>query len=495
MTKLKEKPVENTLPNSVAKHLRVLFVEDSEDDMLLELVELQQAGYIVDSVRVQDATALKNALQDSWDLVISDYNMPSFTGMDALNIIQAHELDVPFILVSGVIGEIAAVNLMKAGAHDYILKDRMTRLVPAIQRELKEASIRQQHRKTEADLAQSELRHRTLLETAADAVVVIDNQGIIDSVNPATETMLGYSKEELIGQNINMLMPEPHQSTHTAYIHRYAKNHVPRIMGNLREIEALHKDGSIIPVDISVTEMEIQGQILFTGIIRDISERKQTQARLLASLAEKDIVLRELHHRVKNNMQVISSLLSLQARYAKINNPQEALQESRQRIRAMAMIHERLYGSDDLALVDFLDYLRYLADRLSRIYHEIGSDIKIQVSGEPLQLPIDHALPSALISNELITNTIKHAYSSGQAERLLEIRIANVSASQAQIIFRDYGRGIDPTILNTEPKTLGLVIVNALTRQLGGIMKLESLNGMVATLTFPLPQINSEHLK
>lgn len=752
MAKLKEKPVEKTLANNTAENLRVLFVEDSEDDMMLELIELKQAGYTVDSIRVQDAAALENALQDSWDLVLSDYNMPSFSGKDALQIIQEHKLDVPFILVTGMIGEIAAVNMMKSGAHDYILKDNMARLVPAVQRELKEAQIRKEHQESQQALQQNEQRLLLALNASGQAPWDLNLLTMQSTVSEEHANMLGYKLNEFdrtekafaeslhpedrdrvfaafntylsgesssyqqefrmktksgawkwiysmgeivsrdknnkplrmvgthtdiderklteatlvskssqlaeaqaIGQMgnwrwdikdnslywsdeiyrifdlqpqssmpnfdnfINAIHPDDRKPVQTAidnalhnmqpysidhrirladgsirFVHeqgkvRFDDNADPsHMIGTIQDITErklaeqmlqksetrfratfeqaavgiahvspegkwlranqrlceiigyerdelvkttfqdityiddlntdlslvqemlddkrqhytmekryIRKDGSITWINLTVSLVRKQNNEpdYFISVIEDINDRKAAEARIQATLEEKDIVLRELHHRVKNNMQVISSLLSLQARYANINNPQEALQESRQRIRAMAMIHERLYGSDDLASVDFLDYLRYLAERLSRIYHEVGADIKIQVSGEPLQLPIDHALPCALISNELITNTIKHAYKPEQTERLLEIRIANVSSSQSQIIFRDYGQGIDTTLLNTSPNTLGLVIVNALTRQLGGTIDLESLNGTTATLTFPSTSTYNNRLK
>jgi two-component sensor histidine kinase len=222
------------------------------------------------------------------------------------------------------------------------------------------------------------------------------------------------------------------------------------------------------------------------GTVQDITERKLAERRILSSLAEKDTVLRELHHRVKNNMQVISSLLSLQARYADIKNPQQALLETRERIRAMALIHERLYGSLDLAAVDMLDYLRYLADRLARLYHEVGLTLNIQVSGEPLKLAVDYALPSALIVNELITNAIRHAYSTAQRERLIEVRVADATSDRPKLMIRDYGRGIDTERLNDKPTSLGLVIVQALTRQLHGEIHFEVSNGTVVTLSFPV---------
>jgi signal transduction histidine kinase len=147
--------------------LRVLLVEDSEDDAALVLAELRRAGYEPDAERVYSAQALEAALGGAaWDLVIADYSMPSFTGLEALNLVRASGLDLPFIVVSGTIGEDVAVAAMKAGAHDYLIKDRLARLAPAVERELREATERRERRRTESALRQSEDRFRGALQDA-----------------------------------------------------------------------------------------------------------------------------------------------------------------------------------------------------------------------------------------------------------------------------------------------------------------------------------------
>jgi signal transduction histidine kinase len=147
--------------------LRVLLVEDSEDDAALALAELRRAGYDPVSERVYSAQALKAALgREEWDLVIADYSMPSFTGLEALNLVRAAGLDLPFVVVSGTIGEDVAVAAMKAGAHDYLIKDRLARLAPAVERELREAAERRERRRVESALRESEDRYRNALQDA-----------------------------------------------------------------------------------------------------------------------------------------------------------------------------------------------------------------------------------------------------------------------------------------------------------------------------------------
>src|SRR5262245_11470893 len=145
--------------------LKVLVVEDSEHDAELLLHELKKAGYEATGRRVDTASEMEAALsQDAWDLIISDYVLPQFSGLEALKVVQRRGLDIPFLIVSGKIGEEVAVEALKAGAHDYLLKDRLARLAPAIKREMKEAAQRQKRREADEALRESEERYRRLVE-------------------------------------------------------------------------------------------------------------------------------------------------------------------------------------------------------------------------------------------------------------------------------------------------------------------------------------------
>jgi PAS domain S-box-containing protein len=180
--------------------LRVLLVEDSDSDEALIILHLSRGGFDPQVTRVETGDDFEQALQKgTFDIIIADYNLPSFSGFEALSIFRRTHHDIPFLLVSGTVGEDVAVEAMRNGAQDYLLKDHLTRLAPAVLRELREARQRADRRAAEAALKDSELRYRTLVENSNDLVCEIDSQGIIHYVSPNHLTISGFSQEELLG--------------------------------------------------------------------------------------------------------------------------------------------------------------------------------------------------------------------------------------------------------------------------------------------------------
>src|SRR5258708_7137058 len=182
--------------------LRVLHVEDSEQDAALLAHHLTRAGYTLVSDRVETSADLLAVIQkQEWDVVLCDYSMPQFSALSALAVIKETNLDIPFIIVSGTIGEDAAVEAMRAGAHDYLLKDRLARLVPTIERELHEAKSRAARRLAETALRESEDRYRDLVESSHELICTHDLQGKLLSLNQAAAAALMYNRNFLVGRN------------------------------------------------------------------------------------------------------------------------------------------------------------------------------------------------------------------------------------------------------------------------------------------------------
>ncbi|MDA8084677.1 MAG: GAF domain-containing protein [Nitrospiraceae bacterium] len=260
-----------------SRPLRVLIVEDSEDDALLLLRELRRGGYDPVYERVDAAGAMKAAfLHGQWDIVISDYMMPGFRGLAALEVMKKAGLDLPFIIVSGNIGEDIAVAAMRAGAHDYIIKGNLTRLVPAIERELREAGVRRERREAEAALRDSEIRYRSLFENSADAVIMATGDGKILSVNRAACDALQMTEEEIIraGREGIVDMTDP---AAIAFLEQMRRNGIAR-----GTITCLRKGGVRFPCEVSsIVFTDRAGNAMTSTIARDITERRRSEDRVM----------------------------------------------------------------------------------------------------------------------------------------------------------------------------------------------------------------------
>jgi sigma-B regulation protein RsbU (phosphoserine phosphatase) len=278
--------------------LRVLIVEDSEFDAQMMVSLLRKAGYELTFQRVETSAAMRAALASSqWDIVLADYNLPQFNAPAALELLKSSGLDLPFIIVSGGIGEDIAVAAMKAGAHDYMMKGNLQRLVPAVERELREAANRASQRTGAKALLESELRYRLLWETSPDAVILMDAEGAIHFANPAVRDLFGYAPEEVMGANLDKLQPERMRGIHQAAIDRYIRMGVKKLNWRAMETVGLRKDGAEIPIEVSFSDMDLNGERRFVGFIRDITERKRAE-RELQENQEQFRVAREIQQRL-----------------------------------------------------------------------------------------------------------------------------------------------------------------------------------------------------
>ncbi len=243
--------------------------------------ELELAGFSIVSNRVETVQALTQTIEtEQWDLILSDYRLPHFSGIEALRIVKEHGLDVPFILVSGAIGEDTAVEAMKAGAHDYIMKGNLTRLPPAVRRELRETEIRHQSRLADEVLQRSEVRFRKIYENVPVMMHSIDRDGIVRNVNQKWLSEMGYEREEVLGRNIaNVMTPE--SSLHlSAVLGRFwAEGKIDNV--NYRYVK---KDGTIIDVllDSAVVYDAVWGEISISTV-RDITAQRRAENALKES--------------------------------------------------------------------------------------------------------------------------------------------------------------------------------------------------------------------
>ena len=278
--------------------LRALIVEDSEFDAQVMISILRKGGYDVAFERVETAEAMLLALAEkTWDIILADYNLPEFNAPAALKLLQISTLDLPFIIVSGGIGEDIAVAAMKAGAHDYLMKGNLNRLAPAVERELREAANRAGQRAAERALLESENRYRLLWQTSPDAVILMDVRSRIHFANPAVQDIFGYAPEEVIGQSLTLLQPERLRAMHEAGVARYLQTGLKKLNWRATETLGRRRDGTEFPVEISFSDMELNGEKRFVGFVRDITERKRAE-RELRENQEQFQVAREIQQRL-----------------------------------------------------------------------------------------------------------------------------------------------------------------------------------------------------
>jgi PAS domain S-box-containing protein len=261
--------------------LRTLIVEDSEDDALFVVRVLQKGGYDPEYERVETADAMREALERQiWDIIISDYKMPHFSGLAALKLYKEKGLNIPFIIVSGTIGEEAAVAAMVSGAHDYVMKNNLPRLVPAIQRELRDAESRKERKRAEEELKLSEKKYRSIFENAVEGIYQTTPGGRYIAVNPALARMMGYDTSEELIEGVTDISKQIYVNPEDS--ERYKK--ILAEEGIVQGFEARHyrKDKSIIWVSINTCAVRdpADKMLYYEGTVEDITARKTADERL-----------------------------------------------------------------------------------------------------------------------------------------------------------------------------------------------------------------------
>ena len=327
----------------------------------------------------------------------------------------------------------------------------------------------------------AEKRFEDLFEFAPDAIIMTRADGVVQKINRQAEALFGYEREELVGQAVEMLIPEASREHHVRLREGFASAPTVRAMGaGQRQLLGRRKGGADFPIDISLGPLETSDGLLIAAAVRDASERVRAEAIMQQALREKETLLKEIHHRVKNNLQIISSLLALQADECTLEETRESFAESIQRVRSMALIHERLYQSDTLARVDFGEYARTLAISLFRSY-QTGASIELELETAPVELNIETAVPLGLVLNELVSNAFKHAFPSGAGRLHIRVRPETEGFS---LTVSDTGVGLPPDYDPENATSMGMTLIHTLIRQLKARLVIETASGTSFRIDF-----------
>ncbi len=262
--------------------LRALLVEDNALDAALVVRALNKDGFDVIADVVQDEAAFIHALQTHPpEVVLADYNLPNWKGMEALGLLRREGLDIPLILVTGSLGDMTAVECIKKGAADYVLKDGLARLPSAVQRALQEKGLREERKRSDAALRESQAQLESLVQSALDAIITVGDEHKILMFNAAAEKMFGCSAAEAVGQPIGRFIPQRFRSAHTEHVRKFGETGTTkRAMAHQDTLMALRADGGEFPMEASVSRSRVGARLLFTVIVRDVTEREQAQKKL-----------------------------------------------------------------------------------------------------------------------------------------------------------------------------------------------------------------------
>jgi len=337
---------------------------------------------------------------------------------------------------------------------------------------------------TERKLMEGALRNRKeyykiLAESSQDMIYVIGRDDMIEYVNGSAAKYLGLSPKEITGMLRSNFFPTELADHQKVRLDKVFETGLPEHTEDLMIVQ-----GREIWQDTFLIPLKAEGEEIYAvlSISRDITEHKRAEEMLKASLAEKELLLKEVHHRVKNNLQIISALLNSQSSYLTDDSIIRIFKDSQDRIKSMALIHENLYKSEDLGKVDFNEYLNQLIFYLSQSYGDLSLKVDFKVRTNNVYLNINTAIPCGMIVNELVSNSLKYAFPDG---RIGEICIDISSEGDGfRLIISDNGIGIKGDLNIKDSKTLGFRLIDTLVKQIDGEMNLDTADGTRCEIYF-----------
>jgi PAS domain S-box-containing protein len=458
---------------------KILLLEDSDDDAILIERFLNRDLEGCSIVRVETLTDFMAQMgRSSFDVVVSDFMLGGFTGMDAVKHLNSIGSEIPFILISGTVGEDIAVDALKAGVSDYVMKNNLTRLPGAIRREVMASQIRRQKKSAEKILQTNRANLIALIENTSDSIWSINRNLQITILNQASRDLftMVYSIEVNPGAYFPDVLPASVHKEWDVFIKT-------AFLGtkSQHEIEFVLSDGNQMVMEVSVNpifdeERTVSGVSFFA---KDITEQKRVNDRLTASLNEKEILLAEVHHRVKNNLAIISGILMLQLEKIDEPNLKLVFTESISKIKSIALIHEKLYQNDSLAEIEFGGYIRSLGEYIaSTMSTDKKIDLTVDVDEGILNILV--AIPCGLILSELITNSYKHAFTDRESGHI-HVRFSPRDTGFILSI-QDDGNGTLAQQNMKDTHSIGMTIVEGLASQIGATLTFDFSSGTLVTV-------------
>ena len=318
------------------------------------------------------------------------------------------------------------------------------------------------------DLRERNTVFETLFQSTPDATLIVDAMGRIVRHNRQASSLFGYADVALDQLTVEDLIPAMHRDAHREHRKQYAAQPQVREMGSSRDLTALRVDGSVFQVEVRLAPLSLQGQPHVLAVVRDISDRRRMETSQARMLKDKETLLQEVHHRVKNNLQVIHSLFELQVDSISDPTARACLADAQARVRAMALIHQVLYQSHDFAEVNFSDYLALLLRDLGATLGR--PEIVVRCDTQAVRMNLQRAIPSGLLMSEAVSNAYKHAFP-GQRSGVISLSLRQV-ADGVEMTVADNGVGLPPDW--RERDTLGMRLITLLAEQCGARLSIQT---------------------
>jgi PAS domain S-box-containing protein len=498
------------------KTISILHLEDQlPDSILVKALIGKEFSPFIYYFADDESEFLETLKKKSIDIILSDYQLPDYSGSEALAVAKNQYPDIPFIFVTGQMGEDAAIESLLNGATDYVMKSKLERLVPAMKRALYEAELLKDRSDAHKALRESEEKFRSVAESANDAIVTANSAGIILGWNKGAEKIFGYSEAEVTGKALTTILPPSYGKNHQGNIERVVNGGERHAIGKTVELTALHKSGHEFPIELSLADWDTASGKFFTGIIRDITRRKQDEATLLkakekaeASDRLKTAFIRNISHEIRTPLNGILGM------YQMLTDPGNSWQEKQEYYAHLRSSSDRLIKtvtdyldsallvSGNMAVNESMFSPEALLNEIHINFHHACEARHLEFIFQPTNLPQTFQIESdqTLLRNvltQLIDNAIKFT-DQGSVTIGLERQ-----GDQLEFFVKDTGIGIDKksqagifdafvqesasTTRVYEGSGLGLTITKGLVKLLGGEIRLESAKGGGSSFYITIP--------
>ena len=469
---------------------KILAIDDKKNNLLSISALLKNLIPGCDVITaLSGEEGIKKAKQELPDTILLDIIMPGMDGFDVCQELKSNDIikHIPVIILTAIRTDSKSrIKALELGADAFLTKPidpaELTAQVRAMLRiKNSEDKIRKEKESLEnlvekrtKEFQESEKKFRVLYNNSPDMFVSVSpDDARILLCNDTLLKKTGYSREEIIGSPIFKMYHDDCMEEVKNTFQQFVKT------GKIQDKELIlkRKDGSKIEVSLNVDAVRNDaGKILYSiSSWRDITERKHVENQIKKSLKEKDILIKEIYHRVKNNLAVVSGILNLQSKYIEDKKAIDAIRETQIRVTSMAMIHSHLSDSENYTSIE---YKKYVKNLVTNIFHSLkmSGQIKLHFDLDDIILPIDKAMPCGLLLNELVSNALKHAFLKNRKGNL-RIIMSSLEDKNCELIVKDDGVGLPENFDLEKSKTFGLKLINIMTKQIDGTIEIISDKG------------------